>query len=1389
MRYFVFILLCINISVVLRSQAQVQEAKFNFVKQLIELGDYEEALLYGAKSYKKYKKTDTAMFVIAASYMSKAGYLWYQFKTSEKYFNTGLEYWDKIPAQSENKLIAGLYLAECALIRHDYILCNKILKQITPTSSIIHIEHQAKYLWLESECNQAFGNYTEAMGYLKDGHALFFAFDSTKELQLRNEWEFKFETSHADIMLSYGNYAEVDSAIRMLEKVNIDWKLNTVEHKYTIASLKANLYYAKRWYNKAYKEYLGAYNLLLEYNVNEHRRYESLKMAAISSIKAGAVADYHKLFRRSDMLAFMKPLKAQIFRPGVYQLRINELIETGRYAEAYSRCVDVQNIYKFLPRSNPYYYEFLGLKATAAEYDGRLKEYKNILDTLEIMTDAQFQKKSVKYAQIKLKIAEYMYKYTGELTKSLDIYKKWYVALYKTKMYQYSPHCIPHVQGMSKVYDMIGLNDSSYKTILPGKKMALVYGKNAPELSYFLSQEGFYAFETALYDTSIARLNQAFALKMSTKDEENIYYINALATQATLFRWLGEFAKTKERASSAYKISLRKEEQRFYDQCNMLESLAASLLINGNFIRADRNINTSEKIKNEKAGKDNFLLISTHLQKADIKILKGEVKEADIILEKLKTQLPKYYEEGSKPQAQMLYLLSRYYFAISDFKNAKESLLQSIYITSNIYGPNHVRLAPMYADYSKYIFTENINKYKEADHNYELAKTIVEKSLGTNTPAFADLLTKQADMFVQVGLYTNAGYNLSVAEKFWTAKLGKDNVNNAEIYFIKGIMYYNQKMYNPADDAYKTSANMYGAIFNKNYPMCLSANVGIAKIAYQKKNYNEASDIMEPVLAARLKFIDNNFSIMSFGQKVGFWAKSREEFEFYNSIAYKLTVEKKAEGKTAQMYNFALRTKGLLLNSDAKIRRQVYQSGDSSLIAAFQDWLFQKEYFALVSNMSSGELADEKIDINKLQKSIEDLEKKINAKTAIDLSGADKAITWNDVKKAVGYKSMAVEMLRFRYFNHQMTDTVVYMALLANAKSKDAPDYVIFDETKKMEKQYLNFYRNSTISHEQDVYSYHAYFKPLKEKIPHNYTIYFSGDGVYSQLNLEMFYNTETQKYALEDNTFVYVTNTKDLIANENIKKPTNETQQSQQSGYYLFGNPKFYHTELKKQTIPQLQGAELEVKQINNILFRNSKPAVSMIGDVVTEDTLKSLVSPMVLHISTHGFFMESSKKSGGNALTHDPMLNSGLLLYGSGNILDNHEMTFINQTPGVLTASEVMDLNFTNTNLVVLSACETGRGQVEAGEGVFGLQRAFLVAGAKSIVLSLFKVDDEATQLLMVKFYEKFLKNNGDYRTAFREAKNEIRLIEKFKDPVYWGAFIMIEGQQTKSKDGKGI
>ncbi|MGH2554006.1 MAG: CHAT domain-containing protein, partial [Chitinophagaceae bacterium] len=166
-------------------------------------------------------------------------------------------------------------------------------------------------------------------------------------------------------------------------------------------------------------------------------------------------------------------------------------------------------------------------------------------------------------------------------------------------------------------------------------------------------------------------------------------------------------------------------------------------------------------------------------------------------------------------------------------------------------------------------------------------------------------------------------------------------------------------------------------------------------------------------------------------------------------------------------------------------------------------------------------------------------------------------------------------------------------------------------------------------------------------------------------------------------------------------------------------------------------------------------------------------------LHIATHGFFFPDIEKaswpigvSADNA-KDNVLLRSGLVLTGVSET-DKQNPTMDSISNGVITSYEAMNLDLKGTKLVVLSACETGLGEVKAGEGVYGLQRAFLTAGADALIMSLWKVDDAATQQLMNIFYTNWTKN-GDKQKSFKQAQQQ--LMTKYKEPYYWGAFVMME------------
>jgi CHAT domain-containing protein len=205
------------------------------------------------------------------------------------------------------------------------------------------------------------------------------------------------------------------------------------------------------------------------------------------------------------------------------------------------------------------------------------------------------------------------------------------------------------------------------------------------------------------------------------------------------------------------------------------------------------------------------------------------------------------------------------------------------------------------------------------------------------------------------------------------------------------------------------------------------------------------------------------------------------------------------------------------------------------------------------------------------------------------------------------------------------------------------------------------------------------------------------------------------------------------------------------------------------------LENTALEAQDIKTLLKLNAS-RVLLRGEA-TETNIKQLHGPHILHVASHGFFLsdqeltaEMKKRTGvvqDAAARENPLLRSGIALAGA-----NARVSGANDD-GILTALEVAQLDLHGTELVVLSACNTGVGDVQNGEGVYGLRRALVLAGAQTQVTSLWKVSDEATRPLMVNFYKRLLKGEGR-SSALRHAQQEMLVDKELSHPYYWASFV---------------
>ncbi|HEY5924995.1 MAG TPA: CHAT domain-containing tetratricopeptide repeat protein [Kofleriaceae bacterium] len=285
----------------------------------------------------------------------------------------------------------------------------------------------------------------------------------------------------------------------------------------------------------------------------------------------------------------------------------------------------------------------------------------------------------------------------------------------------------------------------------------------------------------------------------------------------------------------------------------------------------------------------------------------------------------------------------------------------------------------------------------------------------------------------------------------------------------------------------------------------------------------------------------------------------------------------------------------------------------------------------------------------------------------------------------------------------------------------------------------------------------------------------------------------DSKQFLIKKYTFTYLTSGRDLLR-LSVKTKA-------QGGGVVFADPKFdgstkapadagtrgrRSADLRSLKWTPLPGTGQEA----DALLKTMKGLKVFRGEDATEGALKQVRAPKILHLATHGFFLpdeapppaadqmsaNAPTKTAGSEQFENPLLRSGLALAGANKLSSGND-------DGVLTALEASGLDLWGTKLVVLSACETGVGKVSNGEGVYGLRRSLVIAGAESLVMTLWQVDDFATKDLMAGFYKK-LAAGKPRSAALREIQLEISAQEKYAHPFYWASFLPA-GALTPIKD----
>jgi CHAT domain-containing protein len=442
-------------------------------------------------------------------------------------------------------------------------------------------------------------------------------------------------------------------------------------------------------------------------------------------------------------------------------------------------------------------------------------------------------------------------------------------------------------------------------------------------------------------------------------------------------------------------------------------------------------------------------------------------------------------------------------------------------------------------------------------------------------------------------------------------------------------------------------------------------------------------------------------------------------------------------------------------------------SGNGKLIKDYGEWIDLKEQLAGLYSYSTEELKEQNINIDSLETVANLLEKTLsfNSKSFNQYNFINR-ITIADLRAGLRPDEAVLEVIRLRYYDQNFNDSCRYLGLIVT-KNDPKPTLVIIPNGQALENTAAKTYKQAIKNKTADEDSYNNFWKPFDDALKGKKKVYISLDGVYNQVNLNTL-KKPGGDYLIAAYDLVLVGNPKDILPD------SNSLALAEMKNATLVGYPD-YGSEM----IPELPGTLIEVDSINRVLKASGYKVSEFTRQNATETNLKQVRKVSVLHIATHGYFLQDVIKTywpigvAEENARNNVLLRSGLLLAGAASA-DKLKTSFDSTNNGVMTSYEAMNLDLAGTDLVVLSACETGLGEVKAGEGVYGLQRAFLEAGAGTLIMSLWKVDDKATQQLMNLFYNNWIRT-GNRQKAFRDA--QLQLMQKYPQPYYWGAFVMIE------------
>ena len=974
-------------------------------------------------------------------------------------------------------------------------------------------------------------------------------------------------------------------------------------------------------------------------------------------------------------------------------------------------------------------------------------------------------------------------------------------------------------------------SDSTYTYSLSLDIAAMMYYKagqdQKAESIYNQSREivkKIYGENHPLYSDNLKRFADFYMNTGQDKKAEELYIKHTEIYKRTYGEMSDEYTIALENLSRFYKIAAQyeKAEPLYLKAIQILtviagkesdgvsanmNNLALLYKLLGQYKKAELLYIETLAIQEKLTGKNHSNFATQQLNLASLYFDMGKFEMAEPLYIQAK-ETEKRIAGKSSLYALILNNLGLFYLTISQYEKAETLLNEALTIQKTKIGELHRDYLVTLANLG--LLYKSTFQYEKAEKFYQSVIEKQKKISGEDHPDYAISLSSLAT------LYGNMG-NISKAEQYQLQSLnitrkvmGNDHPDVAITLTSLGVMYHNTGRYKKAESFYLEALDLKKMVMGENHPSYANTLTNLAYLYFDKKDFEKAQQYFEKAQQIRQENLIKTFSVLSESEKMILGEENIAAADFANSLIY--INKQQADKFNKIVFDQSLLNKALILSDTKNLLERLRLSKDSSVIRLFDNWVSLKNILAKQYSLPTGY---RRIDLKLVEEQTENLEKDLNRRSAgFSNQQASLKIKTENVQQKIGEDEAIIEFVKFDLYRGQWTDSVMYGAYILK-KNDTRPVFVPLCEEKKLHQLFdsagstatsmvSNFYRGLEVKNKNagtlGKELYKLIWQPLEPFIKGIKRINYSPAGkLYSIAFHALSVDSTTvlmDKYQLQQYTSIRQVALRDT---EVASKP---------KSIVLFGNASFTMDSLqlgmKKNNqaenirssvyLPQkrssenntwqnLPGTAAEVNKIQQLFYQNKITVQSFTQGNASEEQLKSLTSssPQILHISTHGFFLpqpikEKTKKisqqDNAYSLADDPLLRSGLILAG-GNYAWSGKTPIEGVEDGIATAYEISQLNLSNTELVVLSACETALGDVKGSEGVFGLQRAFKIAGVKKMIVSLWQGPDKETAELMTSFYGYWMKGKT-INAAFTQAQADMR---KKYSPFYWAAFVLVE------------